>query len=679
MSRFIYSSSEENNIGNYPNADFRINFHQPLEILPNSEIRVTECRINPKNDVVEINENNNILAFSIGSPWGNEIGGYGSYYKVKLNNGIYKIEQGDDNTYLNFHLKEKMNEAITNNSLFKGGIDVQITNTSKLNFKISQMNANNHYYEIPTGNSISEINDGLLNDFQKSNLNKVPFSNGDFIVKPFNLTKSGAIAIQGDAQPYYGCSLIDGENSKRNYFMSPPLNFLGIGDLETDSFNPLVVCSIDLRNYNSDTSFSLNLIGEGNVGCFYPQEDLLFENTDPSSFLYEIQNSPTLPQLSQCPFKLCFFNIPNDNDNVGVCLLFSEASDEQRREIFINSVPKNQILKLKLSVNNELDRADEDAGKCQFKCEMWDGTNTVLINETFNTINLGLFQKINDENNRKNWVINEKGLGQVSTMRFAISGYSYDDTENERFPIGFDVAVNYDPQQGANGFFNGNFQNENALTANNNDTIMPFVIYGDSTFQLPQYRLLIDSFTNVTDYYSGYSLLNNINSNCGSNMGIDEVGFQGQQNDLYSNGLIANDVINTNSRENALYFISVDDLPILNYTGNVSTGSLNKFIYTIDFNSGSGNRNNIYTSKPEIEKFNKLFNQQTLRISNMRIRITNIRGETVENLDDHTYIVFEIRENPLIKQQNLMKKFMDGMNIKAIQGNSITPVTSQFQ
>ena len=48
-----------------------------------------------------------------------------------------------------------MNEAITNNSLFRGGVDVSITTAGKLKFKICEMNNNNYYYEIPYGNVIT--------------------------------------------------------------------------------------------------------------------------------------------------------------------------------------------------------------------------------------------------------------------------------------------------------------------------------------------------------------------------------------------------------------------------------------------------------------------------------------------------------------------------------------------
>jgi len=261
----------------------------------------------------------------------------------------------------------------------------------------------------------------------------------------------------------------------------------------------------------------------------------------------------------------------------------------------------------------------------------------------------------------------------------AVTGYI--DTGN--FPLPIKIAFNYDPQDKADGFFGDAYQAANALEANTTDTIAPFVLHGDSVLnRLSQYQLLISSFTNKALYENGFSVINRINPNCGTSLGINEFGFQGSDTTLSSVGMTLVDIINTNSRENALFFISCDDLPLLNYTGNVQNGSLNKFVYAIDFNSGSGARNNIYTSQPDVEKFNALTNRQTLRIQNMRIRITNIRGQTVENLDDHTYIVFELRENPLVKQENLLRQLIqktNEKNVSQIQRNQIFPVTSQFQ
>ena len=674
MSKFIYASSEENNIGNEPNADFRVNFHQPLEIMPNSEIRVTECRINPKNDVVEINDNNNVLVFSIGSPWGNYDGGYGSFYRVKLDNGLYKIDEGQNENFFNFHLKQKMNDAITNNSLYRGGVDVEITSGGKLKFTVAEMNASNHYYEIPTGNSITEISDGLLQDIKDSNTIQIPLNNGRTFIEPFDLSKSGAINISGDAQSYYGCSLVDGGGNNMNYFVSPPLNFFGTGDLETDSYNPIVVASFNLNQMEEGHNLSLNLIGERNKGCFYQKQSIDTPYLlDKDNWLYDFEDDPDSCILKNCLLKLCINGTVDDETKVDITILYQPKKEDDKVSLFVGEIAKNQVIKCKISVNNNL--VD---GRQKLKLELWDGNNDLLQTLTLDdNMDLSLFQNINPENNSSNFIIDEKGFGQASNMRVALSGYSYLN-KKARFPVGIDLAFNYDPLEGANGFFNGAFQNANALEAGNGDTIVPLVVYGDK-FKISQLVNLIDTFTNVTDYSSGRDFIANINPNCGSSLGLDELGFQGTDVDLYSVGMIAYDIINTNSRENALLFVSCDDLPLLNYTGNTSTGSVNKFVYSIDLNSGSGARNNIYTSKPEIDKFNKLFNQQVLRISNMRIRITNIRGQTIQNLDDHTYIVFEIRENPLMRQENLMRKMMNSMNTREIQNNSIRPTTSQFQ
>jgi len=673
MSKFIYVSTEENNIGNDPNADFVVNFHQPLEIKPNSEIRVTECRINPKNDVVEINDNNNVLAFSIGSPWGLEKGAYGSYYNVELDNGIYSVDDGNDNNFLNHMIQTKMNEAICNNSLFRGGIEVEVNSSGKLKFKLNQMNKNDYYYEVPYGEN-KEITENLLLEINKYNVLNIPYNNGTRTIQPFQLSKSAGIGVTGDTHDYWGVKLDPPTDGQECYFMSPPLNYFGVNALDEDVYNPIVVAEIDLTAITDDVSASINLVGENNTGCYFPSTSN--PATTPAefnekSFLYDNYNGINLPTLHQSPLKISFIgNIANaTQSNINIFVSNSEGMEV----INVDSINKAQTVTIKLSVNNNL-----TDGRGSLKLEMWEQDNTEIFNQVFTDVDLSLFKVRNKDNYDRNYVYNNNSLDKMANMRVAFVGYSY--SENIEFPLPTSLAFNYDPQGGVDGFFNDAYQSANALEANTTNTIAPFVVHGDSVFnRLAQYQILINSFTNKAPYESGYTVINQINPNCGTSMGVNEFGFQGTDSNLSTTGMTLVDIINTNSRENALFFISCDDLPLLNYTGNTQTGSLNKFVYAIDFNSGSGSRNNIYTSQPDVEKFNTLTNRQTMRIQNMRIRITNIRGQTVENLDDHTYIVFEIRENPMIRQERLLQKLVSQRSIAQIQKDQIQPATSQFQ
>lgn len=678
MSKFIYVSTEENNIGNNPNSDFVVNFHQPLEIKPNSEIRVTECRINPKNDVVEINDNNNVLAFSIGSPWGLDQGAYGGYYNVKLDNGIYDVSDGSDDRFFNFHLQKKMNEAITNNSLFRGGVDVSVTTAGKLKFKICEMNNNNYYYEIPYGNVITSINDGLLEIIKEENNGNIPFNDGNQVIKPFKLSKSAGIGITGDTHDYFGVKL-DNNDFDQLYFVSPPLNYFGVNGLEVDEYTPIVVGEIDLTNITTDINASFNLIGENNKGCFYPSDgenEVAPSEFDERSFLFDWGDEQGDIELELCPLKICFDANDGNNTQANIDLHYKEDKQGNHVRETFPTINKAQTISIKISVNNNL--VD---GKGKLKVEMWEADNTPICDKELEDIDLSLFRVLNREDYKRNWVYNKNSLSKMSNMRVAVVGYSYENAISDNsFPLPISVAFNYDPQEGANGFFNDAFQAENALTKSTGDTIAPFVMHADGlNGRLGAYQALIRTFENTAPYETGFSIINNINPNCGTSLGLNEFGFQGTDVDLCSTGMTAVDIINTNSRENALFFVSCDDLPLLNYTGNVQTGSLNKFVYAIDFNSGSGSRNNIYTSQPDVEKFNTLTNRQTMRIQNMRIRITNIRGQTVENLDDHTYIVFELRENPMMRQERLLQKLVSQRSIAQIQKDQIQPATSQFQ
>ncbi len=570
-------------------------------------------------------------------------------------------------------IQTKMNEAICNNYLFRGGIEVEVNSSCKLKFKLNQMNKNDYYYEVPYGEN-KEITENLLLEINKYNVLNIPYNNGTRTIQPFQLSKSAGIGVTGDTHDYWGVKLDPPTDGQECYFMSPPLNYFGVNALDEDVYNPIVVAEIDLTAITDDVSASINLVGENNTGCYFPSTSN--PATTPAefnekSFLYDNYNGINLPTLHQSPLKISFIgNIANaTQSNINIFVSKSEGMEV----INVDSINKAQTVTIKLSVNNNL-----TDGRGSLKLEMWEQDNTEIFNQVFTDVDLSLFKVRNKDNYDRNYVYNDNSLDKMANMRVAFVGYSY--SENIEFPLPTSLAFNYDPQGGVDGFFNDAYQSANALEANTTNTIAPFVVHGDSVFnRLAQYQILINSFTNKAPYESGYTVINQINPNCGTSMGVNEFGFQGTDSNLSTTGMTLVDIINTNSRENALFFISCDDLPLLNYTGNTQTGSLNKFVYAIDFNSGSGSRNNIYTSQPDVEKFNTLTNRQTMRIQNMRIRITNIRGQTVENLDDHTYIVFEIRENPMIRQERLLQKLVSQRRKAQIQKDKIKPTTSQIQ
>ena len=661
MSKFIYTSSEENNIGSNPNADFTVNFHQPLEILPGSEIRVTECRINPKNDVIEINDNNNILAFSIGVPWANEDMGYGSYYKVKLTNGTYLVENGDTLNYLNFHIQEEINKAITNNSLFRGGVEVTVTTAGYLKYKIREAS---EYYTIPQGNQITEINDILLEICRSFNTDGFYMEIQD--ITPMELGKSPELNYDGGNDDYYGLELLS-RGSEVNFFTSPPLNVFG-NQFNTDA--DLFYIKLDTDNFAENVYTKIDLVSENNKGFFYKSYEDKFTADDlhPGNFLYNILN-PLVPgfTLEQQPFNIVLLG--NDDDEINVILSYLNKKGVVEIER-LDEISKGHKIEIKCQTNT-------NGNNCEFYLNIRNITTDTDLFDNNVICSLDCFKSINKNENGVNISYNKNSLDNASNLRLAITTSVYNSDVSDEYEDPIYVAFNFDAQNGPGGFVGSAFISRSLEIDQNTNTPTPFVIYGDK-FLLNKYQNFINSF-DLKPYISGIDLLNNINVNCGSSIGINEIGFMGTATTLATVGLTSVDIINTNSRQNALYFISCDDLPLLNYTGNIQTGSLNRFVYSIDFNSGSGSRNNIYTSKPEIDKYNKLTNTQVLRISNMRLRITNIRGETVENLDDHTYIVFEIRENPFQQQQKLMTRMFNNQQTKQIQNNYLNPATKQFQ
>ncbi len=675
MSKFVYLSSENNPSGDFPNAEFNVNFSQPLTILPDSELRIIDCRINPKNDVLEINNSNNTLAFSIGYPWqaDYDLGLYGGFYNVKLNNGIYRVENGDDETYFNFHLQTKMNEAITNNSLFRGGVTVSVLSSGKLNVKLAYMDKHNHYYENPT----SEIPDSLLETIK--GYNRVDIFTLVQHITPFTISKVQQESIPNDATNYYGVALERNFlDIAGNYFVSPPINLLGLGDLATNSWETLSTMTLDFAKVDltADTANNYSgcfcLVGEGNIGMFprNSAESLDMHKLHPENWLLNSAGDEDELRLEDSPIRVSFWLTKTELE-VWVHHL-DEVEDTTSTKV--NGWSSADLMKIKVSMNNNLTN-----GKNLLKLELYRNNETVALHDQQYELNYAYLQEINKGRLVDNYAYNEKSLGKMANRRIGVTAYP-----DEGCAVDTDalkVTFAYDPQGQKDGFFQNAFQPANALEIhNNNDPIVPLVLYGNSDIDANFINVLINSFSTVVEWRNfGNTILRQINPNAGSNIGLDESGVMGTDQNLESDGIIFVDIINTNNRDTALMYVSLEDLPVLNYTGDVKYGNLNKWVYAIDFNSGSGNRNNIYTSKPTTEQFNKLTNQTALQLSNMRVRITNFKNQTVKNLDDYTYVVLEIRENPIIKQTRMLRDLMGNKQQSYMVQDQLKPMTKQIQ
>ena len=114
-------------------------------------------------------------------------------------------------------------------------------------------------------------------------------------------------------------------------------------------------------------------------------------------------------------------------------------------------------------------------------------------------------------------------------------------------------------------------------------------------------------------------------------------------------GLTADGACGTNNRDFPLFFLSLPDLPLQNFTANYGQGYENHFITPIEL-SLSQTSQRLYTSKMYTRQYNTMANATKLNLSRLRVRICDINGVPSQQLDKYTILVLEIRENPKIRE-----------------------------
>ena len=133
-----------------------------------------------------------------------------------------------------------------------------------------------------------------------------------------------------------------------------------------------------------------------------------------------------------------------------------------------------------------------------------------------------------------------------------------------------------------------------------------------------------------------------------------------------SNGLTADGACGTNNRDFPLFFLSLPDLPLQNFTANYGQGYENHFITPIEL-SLSETSQRLYTSKMYTRQYNTMSNATPLNLSRLRVRICDINGVPSKQLDKYTILVLEIRENPKIredKHNEFIRRILDNYDKK---------------
>ena len=145
---------------------------------------------------------------------------------------------------------------------------------------------------------------------------------------------------------------------------------------------------------------------------------------------------------------------------------------------------------------------------------------------------------------------------------------------------------------------------------------------------------------------------------------------------VFPNYIVANDAyttpINTkaikSSRQDvACYYLDCPSLPVSNYSCSRDNPSPNTYIGIITLHQKSTDE--LFGSERHTDMWIDLNNSSPLSYNNLTFRIVNFKGEVVMDIDHHTILNLQIRQDPAYKNSVNISKMIRENNLKEQQTN----------
>jgi len=191
------------------------------------------------------------------------IGNSWHMYRAKVPHGNYLLDQGvthnnpgDEDVYLAAAIQKAMNDAVSNNSYFRGGFTVTINANQYLNIKLSPMT---QVYEVPNGsNRLTDVPAALRNEYRRYTKYDSDYDTETISMVPQIPNLSDFPLRTGDVVQYMGMSLINQPVQNAvlpeglNYYISPSLNLTGHADKVTEQLVFKYYIDMKLADFEED-------------------------------------------------------------------------------------------------------------------------------------------------------------------------------------------------------------------------------------------------------------------------------------------------------------------------------------------------------------------------------------------------------------------------------------------
>ena len=620
--RYIYISSLD-----APNhSDFIVNFPEQLKIKPYSQLRCVVCRINPSDNLVEIDDTNRL--FYVGVDHWNKKNSAIPLLPIRMTKGVYNLEDGDNNFLnLNAEIEDRLAEQLQPYCYLRGGSSCEITSAQKLKIKVSGM----QLYGCPTTALDDAGAPAGLPQYWGNFQNMVTYiANG---VECHPVQTIGAVAMEDGT--HYGIEVVK-NMQEAQYYLSPPI-VTGLTGTDDGSKHLSHYYELDFRQIDN-----VNEYGVFADATHYHRFDFGALKVEDLGHKWGEYGKWTTSQNRELDARICYSIEFNNSHCV---LLYNGLVADQVRTIYEKKYrgKTSAASPVAYGLNN----------KFRIYCYEWETVDSAVMKvviqkydstgDSWDDMISATWQKVY-ERQVKSSTANRIGMifnSSTTNAKFNVKYTAAVDDPNEE--LGFNKTTS---DWGARASLSAAIPDRLLSVFSDNN--------GSSSRKISQAIRTImhdaqieHNMTSSDDIYFSQTMKDMPNADI---LSWDSNTDQGLVlTNTSSNGLTADGACGTNNRDFPLFFLSLPDLPLQNFTANYGQGYENHFVTPIEL-SLSQTSQRLYTSKMYTRQYNTLGNATPLSLSRLRVRICDINGVPARQLDKYTVLVLEIRENPRIKE-----------------------------
>ena len=622
--RYFYLSS----LGSNNHSDFECTLPEQVVINPYSQVRCISCRINPSDNLMEIDDTNDL--FYVGVDHWLKVNSCIPLLPVKMAKGLYDMIDGaDDFLNLTAEIKEQLDKELEPYCLLRGGSDVSINDNRKLKLKLSTMSV----YSCPTIALTADV----ANFWRNESDNQLRTTVNNTVYHPIAQYATGALPVQFDGTTYQGLAL-GKDQANSQFYISPPIVTGMVGATDASKhishiidcdFTGLKVVTDELgANHTTATDYIRFYFGDcrqDNLGTKWGTEakvanrHSVSEPLDPS-MMYALEFSNANINLRR--------NNMDGNGVVGTVRQFTGSggtySIATKFQIIVEEWETSYSSYYSVTVKRQATDADPYVD---------------LL--TFTEKKVRQRQQSSNSQNRIGVLFNTNYAGMAGMVSYTAA--VDDDTH------GFLSSANAYQTHATN---SADIANRLLTVFSNNVAGSPNTI-SDRIFATMRNAIVSANLDEANDRYDRMYHLDKMPN-------ADILSWDSNQDDglvdsasSYTSGLQAEGGVSANNRDFPSFYLSIPSLPIQNYTGNHLQGAEQTFVCPVELTQSQTSQR-LYTSKQYTEQYSSLTNSYPLNISTLKVKICDIKGVPTSQLQKYTLVVLEIRDNPKASNEELM-------------------------